>query len=422
MMDPQNHYTENYLIEFENALELIRENTNTAEEETVTLSESNGRIVSQDIVCKEAVPAFDNSAMDGFAVCNSALEDASEAQPVRLPILGISAAGEDTSSESVKQSDVPTAWKIMTGALVPTPYDTVIPIENCVLNGEQVTFNAPKHKGANIRKAGEDFSASSPLLLRGQTIKANQLMALACQGIDSIPVYKKTSIAVFSTGRELVDDASIPLKTGQIRNSNKPFILQWLRQFPVEITDKGTNLDDAKKFEFDLLQQLELDTNIIISTGAVSMGDFDFIPKVIQKLGGKIIFHKVKIRPGKPILFAKFKNGSCFFGLPGNPISTVIGLRFFVAALLGEHNQQEPEIPIITRVKNSQQKKKGFRVIFKASAEVDPQGQMITTILEGQESFKISPLLHANGWAVIGEDATEISAESRIEFYPTDVR
>ena len=167
--------------------------------------------------------------------------------------------------------------------------------------------------------------------------------------------------------------------------------------------------------------QIDQNTHIIISSGAVSMGDFDFIPQTIKKLGGEIIFHKSKIRPGKPILFAKFPNGSLYFGLPGNPISAAIGLRFFVSTAILRLLALNEEKPLAAISSNGLTKKQGFRSILKANASINSEAKFEVTILEGQESFKIQPLLKANGWAVIDETKNNFSRGDLIEFYPSDL-
>lgn len=418
MNDNQTNYTQHYMIEFSQALNLIIKSSTQLSPETVSLNEAKGRVLAKDIVSPSNVPEFNNSAMDGYAVNSNDLTNATTDSPSCLQLMGITAAGE---SHQVDSNTEGMAWKIMTGAPVPDGFDSIIPVENTQLEGKQVTcFSAPI-KGAHIRSLGEDFNQGETILRQGQIINNNSIMALAALGIDKISVFPQIKTAIFSTGKELVDDVSKPLKPGQIRNSNKPYIMEWLKQLPVKIIDGGTNLDDAEKFIEDLQAQLESKTQIIISSGAVSMGDFDFIPQTIKKLGGKILFHKSKIKPGKPILFAKFPNGSYYFGLPGNPISANIGLRFFVSQLiknlLGMHQEQ----PIKAILKTDYQKKANFRLILKGAAAINAQAQLEATILDGQESFKIKPLLAANGWIILTEGQTQFSAGELVDFYPSSL-
>ncbi|WP_444994063.1 molybdopterin molybdotransferase MoeA [Aliikangiella sp. IMCC44359] len=414
----QKVYTQNYMINFDDAIDLIIKNAQLIDVESVNIDDSLGRVLSQSLNAKAAIPAFNNSAMDGYAVNFSDLSSATPDTPISLELVGLTAAGDVQSSLGHTQGK---AWKIMTGAPVPSGFDAIIPVENTQLNNNSLLcFDSPK-KNAHIRKSGEDFTLNEFISDANKVINANMIMALAAQGFGQINVYKKVNIAIFSTGKELVDDPEAPLKEGQIRNSNKPFINNWLKDLPVNIIDAGTNYDNVAKFEQDLSAQLEKGTQIIISSGAVSMGDFDFIPQTIKKLGGEIIFHKVKIKPGKPILFAKFPNGSFYFGLPGNPISAAIGLRFFVTTLIRNLLGLKQEPPLTAISTSDFTKKPGFRSILKAHVQINSQAQLQVRILEGQESFKIKPLIHANGWAIINESDSHLSVDELISFYPNSL-
>jgi len=411
-----NPYTDNYMISFNQANQLVIENSPLLNSETISLSMASNRVLSEALISPASVPSFDNSAMDGYAVNSEDLITATKDNPVCLELAGITAAGDISDYNQVTKGR---AWKIMTGAPVPDGFNSIIPVENTQLSADKVTCFSSPEKGAHVRLKGQDFKSGDPILNQGRIINSNGVMACAALGVDEIQVYKKPSIAIFSTGKELVDDPKTPLKLGQIRNSNKPFIQNWLSNLPIELIDAGTNHDQVEDFENDLQAQLDSGTHIIISTGAVSMGDFDFIPQTIIKLGGEIIFHKAKIRPGKPILFAKFPNGTLYFGLPGNPISAAIGLRFFVSSAIMTMLGLAPELPLATIANNAVNKKKGFRAILKGNAQINDQAQHETAILEGQQSFKIHSLLNANGWAVIGEDKDDLKQGDSLDFYPT---
>ncbi|TQV77535.1 molybdopterin molybdotransferase MoeA [Aliikangiella marina] len=415
MNNNSNHYTDHFMIGFEQARELIFDTVSENAYEVISLADSSGRVLAKPIQANESLPPFNNTAMDGYAVVASDLKEASPEHPVDLKLAGITAAGELPSNVDDTQG---TAWKIMTGAPVPRGYDSIIPVERTQLKNNIVScYLAPK-KGDHIRKIGEDFLAGETIGELGEIINSNSIMAYSAQGIDKVTVFARPSIAVFATGKELVDDPKAKLKPGQIRNSNKPFILNWLAKYPVELIDAGTNLDDAEQFENDLKQCLHNQVNIIISSGAVSMGDFDFIPQTIQKLGGEIIFHKSKIKPGKPILFAKFSNGSFYFGLPGNPISSIIGVRFFVSTALRKMLGLTMEYAALASVNNVYSKKAGLKNILKSHLKITSEGQLTIQILDGQESFKIKPLLRSNSWAIVDESIEQLNKNDKVEFYP----
>jgi len=407
------------MIDFEQAFDIISSHSQQVESENCQLSQASGRILAKPITSPMNIPNFDNSAMDGYAVNADDLNQASQDTPISLSIVGLTAAGDAISQN---QQSKKTAWKIMTGAPIPQGYDSVIPIENTEQDDQDKSklrcFSSVK-KGAHCRTQGEDFVKNQLVLEGKQVINSNRIMALASLGIAQVPVKRDIKIAVFSTGKELVDDPSQPLKPGQIRNSNMPYILDYLSLFPVTAINAGTNYDDLDAFKQALQQQLDDGQDIIISTGAVSMGDFDFIPKCIQALGGQILFHKVKIRPGKPILFAKFPNGAYYFGLPGNPISATLGLRFFVSHLLLRLWGLAAERPIKAQLTSTYNKKKGFTLLLKSYLQVSSNAVLEARILDGQESFKIHPMLDANGWLTLPQDTEQLASSTILDFYPS---
>jgi len=408
------------MVTFREALDFVANNTDVLDSEKQSYEECFGRVLASNILAPYSIPSFNNSAMDGYAVRYSDLANATESSPIKLKVESISAAGDlITDQQNTNHVLEKTACKIMTGAAVPHGYDAIIPVENTQLEQEHVACFSSPNKGAHIRTIGQDFEQGSLIAKQSEIINENHIMAFAALGIAEVEVVKKPSIALFSTGKELVDDVNVVLKPGQIRNSNKPYLLTYLKNKPVNVFNAGTNLDQVKEFEKSLTAQLESNTNIIISTGAVSMGDFDFIPSTIKKLGGEIIFHKTKIRPGKPILFAKFPNGTLYFGLPGNPISANIGLRFFVMHCLRKMLNQKSEKPLKAKINHTHTKKHSFVGIQKANAYIDELGSQRIDILDGQESFKIQPLLSANGWAVLYEDEHSWDQNELVSFYPS---
>ena len=434
MNDNSTDYTKNYMVPFAKALQLITDNSNELDNEFVNVSESNGRVLAQEIISPLSIPPFNNSAMDGYAVNSIDLTEASKENPVKLKLAGLTAAGDDISSQDKPEG---TAWKIMTGAPVPDGYDSIIPVENTKLDGEALGDDnlgvnslghdktvhcfSPTNNGAHVRLSGEDFVKDDLVLSPKAIINANKIMALTSLGIAKIEVKKKPSIAVFSTGKELIDDPNQELKPGQIHNSNMPYILEYLKDLPVTSFNAGTNYDEVDAYEKALKIELNKKVDIIISTGAVSMGDFDFIPQTILKMGGEIIFHKSLIRPGKPVLFARFPNGSFYIGLPGNPISATIGLRFFVSHLITRLVGLPPEKPQACKLVNSHKKKVGFTNILKSNAEIDSTATLRATIMKGQESFKIHPLMDANGWVVLQEQLDSIQEGELVSFFPSTI-
>ena len=201
-----NPYTKNYMISFDQAKQLVIDNCHSVNTEVVSLSNASGSVLSKSITSPTSVPSFDNSAMDGYAVNSKNLESASKETPVTLELAGLTAAG-DTSS-TVKESKGK-AWKIMTGAPVPDGFDSIIPVENTALENNKVMCFSSPEQGAHVRLKGQDFQSGDAILEQGRIINSNSIMACAALGVNDIHVYQKVNIAIFSTGKELVDDPKI---------------------------------------------------------------------------------------------------------------------------------------------------------------------------------------------------------------------
>ena len=391
--------------------------------ETTSLSHALGQVTADRIIAPENVPPFHNSAMDGFAVKSGAVQDATADHPVVLNVDGSTMAGDfpDSGPEHAANG----AWEIMTGAPVPPAYDAVIRIEDITIletdsqeRPVKISIAANGFPGKNVRKAGTDFQPGNLLIEKSVEIAPHHIMALAALGQDHIPVTTPPKAAIISTGKELVDDMDRALQPGQIRNCNAPYILQSLRSYGIAATDEGTIFDEPEKFEQKITEILSKDIQIILSSGAVSMGRYDFVPDGLKKMGAEILFHKAAIRPGKPILFARFPCGTCYFGLPGNPIAAAVGLRFFAYPLIRQQRGLAPEEPVAALLQNDFTKDSPFRFFQKAFYRHDDTGRLMVEILPGQESFKIKPMLAQNCWAVVPEDGLSLKAGDNIDIYP----
>lgn len=364
--------------------------------EMISIENATHRILAQDIFCDTPLPRFNNSAMDGYAVRSSETQNVSSKSPLELRVFAHLQAGETEHFYGDAS-----AIKIMTGACVPPGYDAVIPVEQVdddSLNENSIRIHRVVHKGENIRFVGEDFNEGDMIAKGGTRIAPQHIMALAAFGIDNIPVLRKIRVGIISTGKEL-KNANETLNTSSIYNSNGPYLLSWLKNLECDVINLGVIPDDVQAFQSILGKaQTEKYFDCLISTGAVSMGDHDFIPSVIQSMGGQILFHKVAIRPGKPILFAQLEN-LVFFGLPGNPISTAVGCSFFVEPFL----KNIQPFTLKAALDAPYEKKNDMRHFLKAFAYISPTGRLQVRILDGQESFKIKSFSKSNCWAILGE-------------------
>ena len=410
------------MINYAEAIKTIRDVAKARpplEIEEISLLDAVGRVAAVDILSPITVPPFDNSAMDGFAIHSALTATASNDSLLQFKVLGTIAAG-DKPRQNPAQDGV---WEIMTGAPMPTGFDAVVKIEDVLAERDssgqinKIELRAPVISRANNRAAGEDFEIGTRVIKKGTMIAPDQVMALSSLGLARVQVLRRLRVGVLSTGRELVP-MDQKLEEGQIHNSTAPFLLTALRLNGVEATHFGTILDEPEEFARVMKVAIKKKYDVIMTTGAVSMGKFDFVTDGITALGAKTYFHKVAIRPGKPLLFAEFENGPVFFGLPGNPVSGVVGLRFFFDAYLRAVQLQKSERPIRARLKEPVSKVEGLRCFFKAGMGSSTDGSLEVTVLTGQMSFMVSSLLRATAWAILPESSKKLSAGEVIDILP----
>ncbi len=405
------------MMTYDNALQLIREKAlnRTLTTEDISLAEAVGRFCAHNLLAGMDIQPFDNSAMDGFAVRLDDLESAAPAQPVRLVKAGVIAAGQDTKSLRLEKG---TCWHIMTGAMLPEDADAVVPIENITAEGDAIFFHEKPETGTHIRRAGEDFKKGAALLSAGERISPAHILPLATLGISRVTVFKKVKILFIPTGTEIVDDLDAPLAMGQIYNSNKFHAHAFLSACDADVTLHDVIRDDLSAFAKALARAESEKYDIVISSGAVSAGSFDFVKDGLEQCGAKIVFHKIRLKPGKPNLLAMLPDGALYFGLPGNPAATAVGLRFFVTQVLRVIRGQKPETPVHARALNGFTKKHGLHMILKGRLEYWEDGSITVDFLEGQESFKVNPFLGMNCWIHVAENLETIKPGEIVETYP----
>lgn len=398
------------MIFYREAVELIRSAATPLSTENVIPEQALGRVSAAAIFSTEALPPFTNSAMDGFAV--RARDTKTAPTPLRFKVNGIIAAG-DVLNETIK-TDIGEAWEIMTGAPIPSDCDAVIKVEETERQGDWVQLPRIVTSGENVRNAGADFKPEEIIINAGKRIFPEHLMAFAALGVEQISVVRRPEVGVISTGAELAVDPRT--SRGKIRNSTAPYLMAELAGLGISPRFLGTIADEPNEFLKLMKTELGKKVDVILSTGAVSMGRFDFVASAIRDLGAEILFHNVAIRPGKPLLFAKIDQ-TAFFGVPGNPVSTSVGLRFFVEPYLRKLQGLAPEAAMRARVETDAGKPAGFRCFFKAATSYEPRMRS-TRILEGQKSFRIAPLLDANSWAILPEDGNHVREGTEIEVFP----
>ncbi|MDE5603522.1 MAG: molybdopterin molybdotransferase MoeA [Helicobacter sp.] len=371
-------------------------------EEFLPLQECLGRFLAQNILCKKSLPAFDNSAMDGYAV-----NTADGGNKVRI---SKSIFAGDIQEITLNQGE---CVKIMTGAKIPKNANCVIPFENIEggLKAENFIL-LPKNleANANIRKMGEEISLDSKLLNRGEALDENNLALLASQGIAYVKVFESLKISIFSGGNELKEPWEFS-HSHQIYNSNATMILSTLQSFNLQ-AHYGGILPDKKEV---LIQTLQKPYDIIFTTGGASKGEADFMYESLKKCGAEILINGIQIKPGKPIMVAKL--GEKFIiALPGNPLAAAVLLRFLIIPFLRRLSGANKYYPQTLPLKNCD----SFKLKSRMNAmlgNIQNDGFYLTQ--KGKyNSGEILPLLKSNAIAIFDENCTEIQQGKEIKILP----
>ena len=393
------------MISYEAALEIIRGAAVSAAPHRVPAADALGSTAAEIVLSQADVPAFANAALDGYALRSA--EGAAAA--VTLRVAGRVAAGAPPPHTTPPGS----AWEIMTGAPMPLDCDAVVAHEAVRLHTDpaRVEFAGPVTPGANRRLPGEDVRVGDTLLKPGQPIDPAALMGLAAAACPTVLVHRPPRVSVIITGDELADGASA------INDANGPFLAACLRSAGVSLVAFAQRNDDPTALAA-CLKHAAADADLILTTGGVSAGARDFVPAALTAAGATMLFHKVAIRPGKPLACARFPQGPVVFGLPGNPVAVAVGWRFFVVPFLRAWLGQPPEAWLPARVDTAVRRRPGLTFFAKARARVDASAVLRVEVLPGQESFKIRPLMDANCWAVVPADAASVQADDTVSVAP----
>lgn len=387
------------MIAYADALATMLASCRALPSEPLPADQAQGRVLAEAVRSPQCLPPFDNAAMDGFALHCGGQELAAGTE---LTVHGWQAAG-DLASEGGQGG----AWEIMTGARMPTGLDSVVMIEHVEIleqvegRPQRIRLQQPVKPGQHVRLRGQDVRSDEQVLAAGTTLDVNEQMLLHAVGIAQVQVRVRPRVAVIATGKELVSDPAQPLESGQIRDSNRPYLVGRLQAAGAEVVWQGKVGDDVAEFDAAVDAALAAGALVVISTGAVSQGRYDFIPDALRARGAEILFHKVAIRPGKPLLFARLAVGALYFGLPGNPVSSAVGQRFFVEPVLRQLLGLAPEPSFSLPLQADVRKPPGMRFHARARVELDAQGQLSARVLAGQESFRLMSMLRANAWAVL---------------------
>jgi molybdopterin molybdotransferase len=297
--------------------------------ERVSLRDALGRVLATDAISPIELPPWDNSSMDGYAVRAADVESATDAAPIALPVLETVAAGQQAS----RALGPGTAIRIMTGAPIPAGADTVIRVEDTDGGAERVLIRDARDARRNVRPRGEDLRAGEVAIARGTTLGAPHLGVLASIGMATVEVHRRPRVAVLASGDELVDVDQFELARGGARivSSNSYTIAAAVRAAGGEVVDLGIARDEPADYEARLARATGCD--LLITSGGVSVGEFDFTKSVLRSLGAELHVWRVRMRPGAPLGFGTL-HGMPWLGLPGNPVSSMVTFELFARPLL----------------------------------------------------------------------------------------
>lgn len=377
--------------------------------EIVTLANATGRILAKAIASEVDFPYWDNSAMDGYAVRYQDVADCTPDNPITLEIIESIPAGY-APQKTVQSGQTA---RIFTGAMLPLGADTIVIQENTQKQENKVKILAAPEAKQFVRYKGAYCQAGQTMLRSGIVLEASDIAVLATAQCIEIPVYRRPKVAILSTGDELVNPGT-PLKPGQIVDSNQYALASFVSRYGGIPLSWGIIPDNPAILKKAIEQAIN-QADIVLSTGGVSVGDYDYVDSILAELGGKIEINSVAIKPGKPLTVAAFrKTHNClYFGIPGNPVSALVSCwRFVLPAMKKLSGIRENVTPTFIKATTQNQLKGG------GSREIYFWGKL--SLIEGEYHFSLSGgshqsanlinLAQTNGLAIIPVGKNKIEA------------
>ena len=409
------------MISYKQSRNKLKRSKILIKDEIIKSSNCLNRVSASNIFSKSNNPAADNAAFDGFAINSKDTKNLNKEKGQPFKILKTIAAGDKPWIKKLKKFQT---VEIMTGGIIPKGFDTIIPIEQIVFYPNKkkalyILINNKVKKYQHVRFKGSDFKRNDLLIKKRTILQSDHILALKTLGITNIKVKKIPKILFFSTGNEITDQKKIP--DWKVRNSNSYYIQSLKENFKFDFINGGILRDkDELIFKKKIKKMLNSNIDIIITSGAVSAGKFDYVPSIIKKFKLASYFKGVAIRPGKPVLFAKIKSRQkAIFGLPGNPISSAACFRFFVYPYLRDLLGLKEEKPIKAILKNNFVKKINFTRFVKSRINTTKNGNVEVEILKGQESFKIQSFIKSNIWTLLPSGKSKFKKGEIVDcFFP----
>ncbi|WP_161317171.1 molybdopterin molybdotransferase MoeA [Sneathiella litorea] len=377
--------------------------------ERTTVFEAEGRILAEDIYATMSIPPTDNSAVDGYAFC---FADYEKKPDKPRNITGQSKAGHPWKGPLATDAVI----KILTGAVMPEGLDTIAMTEDVSIQGNQVILPTGLKAGDNCRKKGEDIQAGQILLTKGTQLRPQELGYLASVGLESINVFKRLKVALFSTGDELVNPGE-PRSSNGIYDSNRLILIGLLANLGCSVTDLGI-LKDRLPVVRAALHEAASNHDLVLTSGGVSMGDEDHVKTALNDIG-HLHFWRIAIKPGRPLALGQIGN-TAFIGLPGNPIAALVCTLMFARPLIKILSGANTTPPLSFQATSdfSLKKKPGRTEWLRARYHVSDTGIGIVEKYPTEGSGILSSAVWANGLIEIGDDVTYINKGDLITFFP----
>jgi molybdopterin molybdotransferase len=414
------------MLSVEEALQKILNAVDILDTEAIPIMESLGQVLAEDVISDIDVPPLDNSAMDGYAVRSEDTRGASEKTPKTLKVIDTVIAGGISKKEVIPG----VAIRIMTGAPIPKGADSVVQFEDTDdaknkdaslnITPEHVKVFAEVKKGQSIRQSGENAARGKVIINKGTIIRPAEIGLAASIGRSHVKVIRRPVVAVMSTGNELVEPAK-PLPEGKIYDSNIYSIAGLVKRYGCIPKILGIVRDDEK----ELMKKLKRaqDCDMLLTTGGVSMGDYDMVKDVLAK-DGDMVFWKVRVKPGKPLVFGKIKGKNKnipHLGLPGNAASCMVSFELFVRPallkMMGKTKLAKPTIKAI--IENTIKNDDGRRIYDRAIIE-KRDGHYYARLTGPQGSGILTSMSLANGLVLIPEEVTQVNKGDTVQVLMLD--
>lgn len=393
------------MIEYEQALKKIAENVSVFPVEQVRIEDAVGRVSGEDVFSGIAMPPFDKSAMDGYALKSSDLKNV----PAKLRCIGLIQAGDIFNKKLQRNECV----KIMTGAPLPAGADSVIMVEDTLPCGDFVKIIKTVKKGGNVCRRGEDLKRGQKVLAPGTIIFSSHIAVLAAVGRSFVKARALPKVSILNTGGEIAP-AGAKLGRNKIYNSNGPMLEALLKSDNLKPVSLGIAKDNLKDLKGAIKEGLKSD--MLLISGGVSMGDYDLVPGILNNLGVKRIFHKVNIKPGKPLFFGR-KGKTIVFGIPGNPVSNFLAYWVFIRPAVDKMRGYKFCGPLFKEGLSQKEfsSNVGRKHFVLAKAE-KKEGQYYLTALPGHGSADILALARADGFMVVDKNLKVIRKNEKVGF------